>query len=1195
VRATRRPPDLLQAADGGGRFGSLVHRAHNAEDAGLPQAAAEGCEKIGRVTPSVDGHMPAFDKARFFSIRAMRRCILLLCLASLMQSTAAAQVTGRLSGTVEDAGGKALAGARATLTLPESSVVYSSTITSRTGAFLFPALRPVFYDLTVDAPNFTTQTLKNVEVDPAAETSLPPIHLALGHARRVAKAPEQSLETASVDVASTANYDQMGRLPLPGRDPFYLVDMLPGVQHNGRAPLAIYGQSASLANITYDGLIMQESFMRANSLDSTTLSPRTDQISEATVVTGAIYGCGCSQVAFSTPGGGASFHASAYWLAIPKGITAQYWADNSRNMPATTNLSQLGATFGGPLRKDKLFFFLNYEADLDRSTVTRTGDVPGSPLTSRDPLMQQVLGLIPSNPSGKYRGTQNNGGTASIGLARLDYLASARHSFGLTFAFRNSSTDDPSDSSVFGRKPTTTVGVSSPFFAASWRWSPTARLTNEVRAGASLPGIDFRNSLRSRFGFIAILNDPNVSVSQPMSGVDPQGRDDHLHSYQDNLTWTVGKHSLQAGLWLQQYRLQSYGFNNGPLDSLTVPRYVVSDIAEGAITEADQRFNIASPTSGYSSGSTARSKLSANMISGYFHENWRLLRSLTISLGLRFDYLSRADEQTGAAIIPVQSGAASDSVYDQNLAFAFASTGQAFYRKDFDNYSPYTGLAWKPLEKLPLVLRGGFNISYVNDNLLPNLSIFALRNPFQSFDVSTDLGASLVPLSKAPATPAPTLPSSLTLQSLLSFASSFHQQPGAVYAVDRNVRTPNVKYWNVGVESQVRGLQFDVRYVGNRLEEGPRSIDRNQVMMSPGFLAAFRQVQSELKSGNTTSGFPTLPGGGICANFSLQNCQPDLYARSLILTGQAGELARWYQGQGYNRDWAYNFLGNPLAPRGIYLLSQLGVSRYDALQLTVSRRVATGLSLAASYVFSKVLSNLDDYQPGAIDPYLDLHNPSLEWAPSPFNLKHAFRAMATSNLPFFRSGSSASSVSGRVLGGWSISAIAIAQSGAPFSLLSGGSVVTPKGDVVSVSGLGTFASQANAGQNTVVMSLTAGEIRQYFGIRKSPDGTLTYVNAPAGVFEEPAPGALGNLQRRMFAGPGAFNLNLGLRKVIPLTERTRAEFRAESINLLNSVNWLVGDQSYLGTNSQDRTAVFDNNIAQWNSPRTIQFSLRLLF
>jgi hypothetical protein len=146
-----------------------------------------------------------------------------------------------------------------------------------------------------------------------------------------------------------------------------------------------------------------------------------------------------------------------------------------------------------------------------------------------------------------------------------------------------------------------------------------------------------------------------------------------------------------------------------------------------------------------------------------------------------------------------------------------------------------------------------------------------------------------------------------------------------------------------------------------------------------------------------------------------------------------------------------------------------------------------------------------------------------------------------------------------------------------------------------LSGLGTLASIADSGQNTVATSLTAGQIRQFFGIRKSSGGIVSYVNAPAGAFAEPAPGALGTLQRRMFTGPGALNLNLGLRKTVPLSDRLRAEFRAESINLLNNANWLVADQTYLGANAKTNTSLFDNNVAQWNTPRTFQFSLRLLF
>ncbi len=1117
-----------------------------------------------------------------------------LCLAFLLPSTAAAQATGRLSGIVLSATGKALDGARVTLTLARSTRVYSSTVTSPNGAFFFAALRPVSYDLTVEATNFAQWTRKEIKIHPAVETSLPPILLTPSDASQAGKpaVPGPTLQTVSVDVASTADQEQVSRLPLLRRDATALMATLPGVQNNGRAA-AIYGESPSAINIAYDGVNVEESFVDTKILDSLSLPLHTDQIDEATIATGAIFGCGCSQVSLSTPGGANAFHGSGYWLGIPPGVAAQSWSSNSRNTPASTSLNQLGATFGGALKKNTLFFFINYEADLDRSTVTRTGEVPSSPLTSQDPLMRRVLALIPANPSGVYRGTQQNGSTGNMGLVRLDYLPSARDTFGLTFAGNNATLDDPADSSVFGYKPDTTVEGSTRFFSAFWRRSLTSRLTNEVRAGASLPGLDFRNSLRSQFGFIAILSDPGVPVSQPMMGMDPQGRDDFLYSYQDNLNWVIGKHSFQLGAWIQQLRLNTYGFNHGLLDSLTVPRYIISNLAQGAVAEEDQRFNITSPASGYSAGSTARSRLSANMLSEYYHDTWRPFTSLTVSTGVRYDYLSPANERTGTALIPVLPSGAADSVYDQNLSFAFASAHQPFYARDRDNYSPYGGFAWKPLAKLPLVVRGGTNISYTPAELLPNMSIYALDNPSQSFNVTT--GLSGVRLSQVPQTPAPTLPSTLTLQSLLSFANSFHQAPGTVLAVDPNLRTPNVQYWNLGVETHAMGFEWGVRYLGNHLEEGPRSVNRNQEMLPSPYLAAFRQVQAALNSGSPTSGFPLLPGGGLCANFSLQNCQPDLHAISLIETGQAGELARWYQAQGYGPDVnaRYYALGNPLAPEGIDLLSKLGDSRYDALELTALRRVAAGLTLSASYVFSKVLSNLNDYQQGAIDPYLSLHKPSLEWAPAPFNQTQAFKLTWTWELPFLRAGNSAGGWPRRLWSNWSVSGIAIAQSGAPFSLLSGGYVVAPDGQVSQVSGLGTFGSQADSAQNTVSTSLTAGEIRQFFGIRENPGGTVSYVNAPASAFQEPAAGTLGNLQRRMFTGPGALDLNLGLRKLIVMTEQTRLEFRAESVNLLNSVNWLVGYQTYLGAANQK--AVFGNNVSQWNSPRLFQFALRLTF
>ena len=1133
------------------------------------------------------------DQAR---TRLIGKWVLLLCLTSLGETFARVQATGRLSGSVEDAAGRAVSNARVTLTVGNTTVVYAET--SSRGRFFFPALRPQAYDLTVEAANFAKQTLQSVEIDDATETSLDPIHLMPGDAKLVtsAKAPAQPLQTASIHVGDVATTGQVNSLPLPGRDPIYLLYTFPGVQENGRAPAAIYGQPLSIMDITYEGISATEGFFRGS---STTLSLHTAEVGEAAVASSPIYGCGCAQASFTAPSGGRALDGSVYWFGTPAGVSAQYFADNSRNAPATTRLNQLGATFGAPLIKNRLHFFVNYESAIDHSTVTRIGATSVRPLISSDPLMQEVLNLIPSNPSGQYRGSQTNGGRANIGLARLDYVFSPRHTFGLTLAGHGGSADDPTDSPVFGAHSAATSHVSSRFIEASWLWSKTPRLTNDFHAGASYLAIDYRNSLRARFGFIADLADPNVSVSQPMAGIDPQGSGERRASMEDIVTKMTARYSWQVGFRLQQYQLSSYGVNNGPLDSLSVPRYVVSNVAQGLITEADQRFNILSPTSGYSAGSTALGKLSATMASTYIQLTRRPFRSLTITAGLRYDFFVPATQETGAAIIPILSGQvltgqAGDAVYNKQMTFGYASHGHAFYRPDLNNLSGYAGAVWKPSSKLPIVLRGGTSASQIYDELLPALSIFALQNPFQSFNVSAGLSGAPVPLSKAPLISTPVMPA-LNLASLYSFANSYGQEPGTVYGVDPDYQMTNVRYWNVGVESEWKEFHFDVRYIGNRMEEGLRSADRNLVMISPSFLASFHQVQSALNSGAPTSGFPSMPGGGLCANFNLQNCQPDLYAISLIRTGQVGELGRWFEGQGYNPYGNYDFLGNPLTPQGIDVLSHIATSRYDALQLTLSRRLARGLSLTASYVLSKAMSDLDDYRPGAVDSYLDLDNPSLEWSSSPFNVAHVFKAASTWDLPFSKIRGSVRSLPGRLLSGWSISGIVVAQSGAPFSLLSGGYVTTPDGAVTAITGLGTFTSQADSGQNTVQTSLTAEQIQKDFGIHKNGDGTVTYVNAPAGAFEEPGAAAVGNLQRRMFNGPGAFNLNLGVRKSISLTERTVAEFRAESINVLNNVNWLVGDQTYMGASNQKNTSLFDGNMSQWNTPRSFQFLLRLSF
>src|SRR5215471_20889721 len=109
------------------------------------------------------------------------KCIAgVICLSLALLFPVSAQVTGSLSGRVEDPSGMAVTGVRVVVTIPDSDVEEAATTTTASGAFFFPVLRPIFYNLRIEAPNFKTQTIQNVKIDPTSETSLPPIKLELG-------------------------------------------------------------------------------------------------------------------------------------------------------------------------------------------------------------------------------------------------------------------------------------------------------------------------------------------------------------------------------------------------------------------------------------------------------------------------------------------------------------------------------------------------------------------------------------------------------------------------------------------------------------------------------------------------------------------------------------------------------------------------------------------------------------------------------------------------------------------------------------------------------------------------------------------------------------------------------------------------------------------------------------------------------
>jgi hypothetical protein len=293
--------------------------------------------------------------------------------------------------------------------------------------------------------------------------------------------------------------------------------------------------------------------------------------------------------------------------------------------------------------------------------------------------------------------------------------------------------------------------------------------------------------------------------------------------------------------------------------------------------------------------------------------------------------------------------------------------------------------------------------------------------------------------------------------------------------------------------------------------------------------------------------FPRLSNGGLLDNPTVRN---------LIETGQAGELASTYQTNRLNGP--LSFFLNPFA-LGTNLLTNYSNSTYNALQVEVRRRAATGLNLQANYTYSKVLSDAAGDGQTRFEAFLDNSNAKIERARTPFDLTHSIKANAVYDLPFGPGHRLNSRPLRRLLGGWSVSGIMNWQSGTPFSVNSG---------------RGTLNRNARSGVNTANTTLKKAQLDELFQFRQTgagpyfvgasaigPDGRAV---APDGrapftgqVFFHPEAATIGGLQRRMFSGPWVFDLDFGALKRITVTERHSLELGMQSVNIFNHPTWMV--------------------------------------
>jgi hypothetical protein len=934
---------------------------------------------------------------------------------------------------------------------------------------------------------------------------------------------------------------------------------------------------------------------------------------------------------------------------------------------------------------------------VDNAGTTRTINILNIPIAdpfaggtytigSVNPAVQsRVLQFVPTAGNTTDAGDQRNTTGFRINVAnnvdrnnftgRFDVEPNSRNSFNFIYAHGNENNDRPDIASGYQVAPLVVQPATRDFLSTGWTWTPSATLTNELRGGFFLSEPVF-NRVNPEGAFL--LSVP--LISNPAATFQNQGRKADNYTITDNATWVGGNHTLRFGGTVTWFKTNSFAhFDTVPRFSLQLNgatgQFVAANFPGGLssaqLTAAnnlaallggvagriDQTFNATTTTSGYVAGAPQRQIFDYENYGFYATDQWRIGQRLTLNLGARYEIYSALRERNGFALEPVLGSDPIASLLSPTGTVDFIGHnggGNRFYHTDKNNIGPVLSFAWSPEFKNKLlgslfgsggrtVIRGGYRISYVNDEFIRAPDNAQGGNSglstSQAFGLTSldgnRLGGPLAVLD----TPDFSIPRSFATGNTLS-GTNF----GTIFAIDPDLENPATHEWNFGIQREI-GFQtaLEVRYVGGKSDNLVRGLDFNELkIISNGFLTGFNlavinaQLSQAKNQAEAAAGVPaanrtpvsgafnasvpgsqslagtvfsnnTLPGNGFLGTSTVVNN---------LLAGVPSDLANAYVtgvstfGLANAQAFSKFFSPNPNAG-AVDFLTNGGKYRYHSLQTEIRRRFSNGFHLQANYTFQKTLTNASGVGQTNFEPNLSNLFPEIEYSRADYDATHVFNLNTIYELPFGRGKRWFSDVGGldRLVGGWQVTSILQMATGAPIT------ITDPRGTL----------TRRNARQ-TANSNLSKDEIKDLIGIFRTPCGVF-FINPavidlnqtalangqcgslltggatgrgargfgqstfPGQVFFNVQPGQTGTLERAFINGPLYVNWDASLIKNIRITERTKFQLRFEAFNVLNRANFFAtqfGNLNINSTNFGRISTTFTSSGAQ----RVIQFAGR---
>lgn len=1078
-------------------------------------------------------------------------------LAFCFSSALAQEVSAGMTGRVTDPSSAAIVSATVVAKDLERGVEWPTT-TNVDGIYVFPRIPAGLYELRVEMAGFKTfrQDGIKLEVNDRARID---VAMQVGNVSDsvLVKADAVVLQTETTQVGAVISPQTITSTPLISRNPVALTLLVTGVvtpnpngfntgvRTSGGGRPYVNGNREEANNFLLDGVDNNQI-----SENQTSYQPNTDAIQEFKLITnnapaefGNFQG-GIINVLIKS--GTNEYHGNVFEFFRNDVFNANNWGRNWAGNPRPPlRWNQFGGTFGGPIKKDKLFFFTDYQGLRKANpgaptsitvfpTAFRNGDFsavsqqlynpfsldasgnrapfPGNqiPVSMFSPVVKNLFANTKLYPQPLTSGLRNNYINANSsyvstdqGDIKLDWKITAKDDFSVRYSKGRQDQPGVNTFLLFYNSFN-----QSPFQNGVLNWTHTfgPSVVNEARAGVNnnlqnnggadngignvgqqlgIQGAGVGLLSLQGFTYASNIGNANIGTQQLFATTS--------YHYADNLTIIRGRHLMKMGGQLIRQQINAfYAGNNGRTGFINFGgEFTQGPNAKAptsrALPEAD--FVLGLPDDlgrGISTGTWGQRK---TIYGVYFQDDWRINETLTLNLGLRWEYHT--------PLVEVADRMSNFSPFTGTLELAGKNgNSRALYNGYPKDFQPRVGFAWTPeLFNRKWVIRGAYTISSFMEGTGTNLRL-PLNPPFASeFETRYNTGQ--------------TLPGS-TLDQGLSGVNPKDPFVGAnIRLWDPNIRPADTQQWNFTVEREFWGTVLTAGYVG---QHGTHLI------------VPMPYLQRQLLPNGTTIPSPYLSGN------------PTLQSEIAQISGT--EAA--------------------------------GNQKYNSLQIAARKRYTAGLEFLLSYTWSHGMSDSIGYygeggQAGSQSAYMqNLYNRHAEWGPTYFDARHNLVFSYSYELPFGKGrnfGSNWNPVVNGILGGWQMGGIFSAHTGFPLTI---------KANDKS----GTNARSARA---TVIGTAHNSQI-------VGPGNHWLDVSA----YQQPAVGTFGTAGTGTERGPGLARFDLSLGKRFNIAERRYLELRGEAFNLTNR-------PLFNSPVSQNVNSALFGEISSTQGERNLQIALKFYF